>query len=206
MSELATAPDVRAPLGECYSIIGALWSSAADVDVAGARNEAAGIVEWLADVNPQAALPLSRFLHEAPISDEAYIDLFELDPQCALYLGSHAFDEPKTCAGAGVSDRNDYMIELVGVYRHFGHAPNANELPDYLPLMAEFLAMTVESADDPVRGKFINDYLLPYLPPLRARLEEIGTPYLHLLDALERVIRHDITAGANERSRVSHVE
>jgi len=111
-----------------------------------------------------------------------------LDPQCPLYLGSHTYDEPTTCATAAVSDRNEYMIELGGIYSHFGRKTNGKELPDYLPLMVDFLSLTTKSKDDPVRGKFINEYILPFLPPMRARLEELKTPYLHLFDALGKVI------------------
>ena len=80
------------------------------------------------------------------------------------------------------------MIELGGIYRHFWRKTNGKELPDYLPLMVNFLSLTTESKDDPVRGKFINEYILPFLPPMRARLEELKTPYLHLFDALGKVI------------------
>ncbi|MEE8326150.1 MAG: hypothetical protein V3R58_03845, partial [candidate division NC10 bacterium] len=89
---------------------------------------------------------------------------------------------------AAVSDRNGYMIELTGIYRHFGQVLDGTELPDYLPLMVEFLSLTVESRDDPVRGKLIDEYMVPFLPPMRSRLEELKTPYLHLLDALVRVM------------------
>lgn len=193
-------PGERTRLGDCYSVIGGLWCSSADVDVDEAREEASAAVEWLEHVDKESAVSLSRFLREAPISEETYIELFELDPKCALYLGSHVFDEPTTCAGAGVSDRNGYMIELLGVYRHFGRAPNGNELPDYLPLMVEFLSMTVQSSEDPVREKFVKEYVLPFLPPMRKRLKDIGTPYLHLLEAFERIVNHDLRT-----SQGSHV-
>ena len=140
----------------------------------------------------ESAKLLSIFLKEETISDEDYIDLFELQPKCPLYLGSHTFDEPQTCANAAVSDRNEYMIELIGIYRHFGQSINGGELPDYLPLMVDFLSLTAESKDDPIRGKFIDEYILPFLPPIRSRLEELETPYLHLLNALEKVIDFDL--------------
>jgi nitrate reductase delta subunit len=83
------------------------------------------------------------------------------------------------------------MIELVGIYRHFGQALDGKELPDFLPLMVEFLSLTVESRDDPVRAKLIDEYMVPFLPPMRSRLEELETPYLHLLGALERLMSAD---------------
>lgn len=191
-------------LQQVYALIAELLCSPMDVDEARVRECQAPALETLGNLDSGAEASLSRFL-EQPVSEEVYTDLFELDPRCALYLGSHTFPEPTSCAQAGVSDRNGYMIELGGVYRHFGFSPNGAELPDYLPLMVEFLALTAGS-EDPIRAKFIEESVLPFLPPLRGKLEELGTPYLHLLDALERVLRLDLLAGpkAGAAHGVSH--
>ncbi len=71
------------------------------------------------------------------------------------------------------------------------------ELADYLPLMMEFLALSAESKD-PIRDKLIREYILPYLPPMRSKLEELKTPYLYLLDALERTLKFDLENGTRE--------
>ncbi len=177
-------------LTDFYALIAELWCGppVADAISENLQKDAEEMVKKLESIDKEAAMLLSNFLSENAIAEEDYIDLFELDPQCALYLGSHSYDEPKTCANAAVSDRNGYMIELVGIYRHFGQMPNGTELPDYLPLMVDFLSLTVELKNDPVRQKFIDEYLLPYLPPMRSRLEALRTPYLYLLDAMEKVI------------------
>jgi nitrate reductase delta subunit len=173
-----------------YALIAELWCGppVANAISENLQKDAESMVKKLESIDKEAAMLLSSFLSENAIAEEDYIDLFELDPQCALYLGSHSYDEPQTCANAAVSDRNEYMIELVGIYRHFGQTPNGKELPDYLPLMVDFLSLTVESKDDPVRQKFIDEYLLPYLPPMRSRLEALRTPYLYLFDAMEKVV------------------
>lgn len=186
--------------GDAYAVLAELWCNPQDTDVEELRRRAAAVVADLDALDAPASAALRRFLdHE--IAEEDYIELFELDPRCALYLGSHSFDEPKTCAQAGVSDRNGYMIELRGMYGHLGLTPDRSELPDYLPLMIEFLALTAES-DDPVRQKLIAEYMLPFLPPMRARLEELQSHYTHLLDALERVLRADADLEAAEANRV----
>jgi len=177
---------------EGYAVLADLWCSPRDTDSAEVRGRAADLLPELERVDPEAAAALERFLGN-PVSEEEYVELFELDPKCPLYLGSHRFDEPKTCAQAAVSDRNGYMIELLGIYRHLGLTPNGNELPDYLPLMVEFLALTAGS-DDPVREKLVREYILPFLPAIRTRLEELHSPYAHLLDAMERVLRLDADA------------
>ena len=179
---------------DVYALIGELWCSPpeADTERAKTKKDAERVLAGLETVDEKSAKLLSIFLKEETISDEDYIDLFELQPQCPLYLGSHTFDEPKTCANAAVSDRNEYMIDLIGIYRHFGQSIDGGELPDYLPLMIDFLSLTADSKDDPIRGKFINEYIMPFLPPIRSRLEELETPYLHLLNALEKVIDFDL--------------
>ncbi len=173
-----------------YALIAELWCGPPVEDAISDKlqKEAEEMVKKLEPFDKEAATLMSSFLSENAIAEEDYIDLFELDPQCALYLGSHSYDEPKTCANAAISDRNEYMIDLVGIYRHFGQSPNGTELPDYLPLMLDFLALTAESKDDPIREKLIDEYLLPYLPPMRSRLEQLQTPYLNLFDAMEKVI------------------
>jgi nitrate reductase delta subunit len=153
---------------------------------------------------------LRKFLEENTISDESYIDLFELDPQCALYLGSHKYDEPKMCANAAVSDRNKYMIELKAIYKHFRKIPDEKELPDYLPLMIDFLSLTIESKDDSVRGKFIKEYLLPFLPLIHSKLKELKTPYVYLIDALDKIINIDLKTNpmlkkSEQKMEESHV-
>ncbi len=195
-------------LKDVYTVIAELWCSPPEDDPTrqGIRNNAGAVAERLKGVEEEGAKSLSMFLREDDISDEDYIDLFELDPQCALYLGSHSYDEPKTCANAAMSDRNEYMIDLSGVYKHFGQMPNGRELPDYLPLMVDFLSLTTEANDDPVRDKFIEEYFLPYLPPLRTRLEELKTPYLFLLDALEKVVNLETKTQPPSEPRDQKVE
>ncbi|MCP4245347.1 MAG: hypothetical protein GY772_32825 [bacterium] len=181
---------------DAYALIAELWCSPPETDAEREEiaKDAGRVIGGLESIDKESALLLSTFLEENAISEEDYIDLFELQPKCSLYLGSHTYDEPKTCANAAVSDRNGYMIELVGIYKHFGKAPDGSELPDFLPLMVEFLSLTVESGDDPVRGKLINEYIVPFLPPMRSRLEELETPYLHLLGALEKLMSIDLKA------------
>jgi len=183
-------------LRDVYAALAELWSSPQDIDqekADGLISEALARWESIDEAGPTC---LSRFL-QAPVPETDYVDLFELDPRCPLYLGSHTFDEPTTCAGAATSDRNGYMLELGGIYKHFGMTLNGKELADYLPLMMEFLALSAES-EDPIRDKLIREYILPYLPPMRSKLEELKTPYLYLLDALERTLKLDLEIGTRE--------
>ena len=181
-------------LKDVYSLIAELWSSPAENNKNREKimKDAQKVIRKLKNINSESAVLLSKFLNENKISEEDYIDLFELDPQCPLYLGSHTYDEPKTCANAAVSDRNKYMIELSAIYKHFGKSANGKELSDFLPLIIDFLSLTVESNTDSVRGKLIREYLLPFLPPMRSKLKELKTPYVYLIDALSNIMNIDL--------------
>ncbi len=200
--------DGKEILIDVYALIAESWYSPPEADAKREeiKKDAEEVIERLESIDKESAILLSRFLRENAISEEDYIDLFELDPKCPLYLGSHTYDEPKTCANAAVCDRNGYMIELTGIYKHFGRMPNGKELPDYLPLMVDFLSLTAESNDDPVREKFLREYFLPFLPPMRSRLEELKTPFLYLLDALEKVINIELTTRPLSKQRNQTVE
>ncbi len=195
-------------LTDVYALIAELWCSPPEADATreSIKKDAEDVVKSLESIDKESAKLLSSFLREDAIAEEDYVDLFELEPQCALYLGSHSYAEPKTCANAAVSDRNGYMIELTGIYKHFGKMPNGKELPDYLPLMVDFLSLTADSNDDPVREKFIEEYLLPFLSPMRSRLEELKTPYLYLLDALQKVINLESKTQILPKKREQTVE
>ena len=181
-------------LKDVYSLIAELWNSPPENNKnrEKIKKDAEKVIKKLKNINSESAVLLSKFLNENKISEEDYIDLFELDPQCPLYLGSHTYDEPKTCANAAVSDRNKYMIELSAIYKHFGKSTNGKELSDFLPLVVDFLSLTVESNTDPVRGKLIREYLLPFLPPMRSKLKELKTPYVYLIDALSNIMKTDL--------------
>ena len=128
-----------------YKLMSDLWCSPSEANIANIKKDSENVIKKLEEVNKEAAILLQKFIEEKTISEESYIDLFELDPKCPLYLGTHSYDEPKTCAGAGVSDRNKYMIELRAIYKHFEKIADEKELPDYLPLMIDFLSLTINS-------------------------------------------------------------
>ncbi len=199
-------------LKDVYSLMAELWCSPSEMNAKKdeIKKDTKGVIKKLENINKESAILLRKFLEENTISDESYIDLFELDPQCALYLGSHKYDEPKMCANAAVSDRNKYMIELKAIYKHFRKIPDEKELPDYLPLMIDFLSLTIESKDDSVRGKFIKEYLLPFLPLIHSKLKELKTPYVYLIDALDKIINIDLKTNpmlkkSEQKMEESHV-
>jgi nitrate reductase delta subunit len=184
---------ISTELRRVLACISELWCNPQDFIKDITLKEAANVSDLLKHIDNDAGSSLETFLKENQFDEEKYIESFELDPKCSLYLGSHVFEEPQSCSQAATSDRNDYMIELSAIYRHFGFELMGNELPDYLPLIIEFLSLIVYR-DDPIKIKLINEYILPYLPPLHSKLEAIKSPYIHLLITLENLIKHLVNA------------
>ncbi|MBI5310148.1 MAG: hypothetical protein HZB14_03820 [Actinobacteria bacterium] len=126
------------------------------------------------------------------VAVEDYLALLELNPRCPLYLGSYQFDEPTTCAAAGVSDRNQYMIEIGNIFKHFGLEIGA-EMPDFLPAVVEFLALTAGARGDDaaLRLRFIERMIWPGVRLFAQKLATEDTPYSHLAEALSDCLRHE---------------
>ena len=136
-------PEPTEALASTYSTIAEWLLYPEEIDPATIDAEAADAAEGAARrVDLRAAAHLRAFWEQrGSVGPEAYLALLELDPRAPLYLRSYQFAEPTTCGSLGVSDRNQYMLEIGNVYRHFGFQI-ARELPDYLPAMTEFLALS----------------------------------------------------------------
>lgn len=154
--------------------------------------------EEAARIDPEVAGHLRAF-HQTrhTVGPEEYLNLLELNPRCPLYLGSYQFPEPTTCSQAGISERNQYMLEIANIYRHFGWEIK-RELPDYLPAMVEFLAVSAEiiegRGDAELRLRFIEKLVLPGVEQFAEKLEAEGGPYSDLAQALVRCLRHEVGA------------
>lgn len=147
---------------------------------------------------PEARLLDAFLAHERAFDPEEYLDVLELAPPCPLYLGAYLFEEPASCRGAGMSGRNAYMLELKATYRHFGLEPDAGEMADFLPLLAEFLAMTTEDAANDAAGvrlRLLERMVAPALPEMRERLERYESPYAEVIDFLAFLVADDTLAA-----------
>ncbi len=80
-----------------------------------------------------AAAALLQYLRTTPKMDaqEAYTATFDFDAECSLSLAWHRFGDTAGRAAA--------LVELQQIYRAEGCKP-VDELPDYAPLMLEFMA------------------------------------------------------------------
>lgn len=74
-----------------------------------------------------------------------YVETFDLTPDHALYLTHHLFEEQDRNRGMTLATLKEY-------FRHAGFEVDAGELPDYLPLILEY----VSTLDDKViAGSFL---------------------------------------------------
>ena len=140
--------------------------------------------------------PIKDFLkNPASTSNDEYINTLEITPPCPLYLGTYLFDEPNSCRGAGMSGRNNYMMELSGIYNHFGFQLNVKELADYLPVILNFLSVSLAQEEKDsigIRRRFMEHHLLIGLPAMLESLEKYESPYGSLIEALVVILGEDL--------------
>lgn len=150
----------------------------------------------LQDAPPVFSAPIETFL-AAPASqnDEEYVATLELTPLAPLYLGSYLYDEPDSCRGAGMSGRNGYMLELANIYRHFGVEFVSRELADFVPVIVEFLGISLEREDEDrvgLRRYFVETLLLNGIESLLSALRKCDSPYVSLVEALRVALAQDV--------------
>jgi nitrate reductase delta subunit len=108
----------------------------------------AALPEIGASIDREAKLPrrerraLSALIAELGASDlidaqERYVDLFDRGRATALNLFEHVHGESR--------DRGQAMVDLKATYAQAGLVLSANELPDYLPVLLEFLSTQPEA-------------------------------------------------------------
>ena len=65
-------------------------------------------------------------------TEERYVELFDRGRATSLHLFEHLHGESR--------DRGDAMVELKRLYEHAGFELSTGELPDYLPVVLEYLS------------------------------------------------------------------
>lgn len=106
---------------------------------------------------------------------EDYVALFDRGRSLSLLLFEHVHGEARA--------RGQAMVDLLQQYQAAGLELSVKELPDYIPLYLEYLA--TRSEDEAAQG--LGD-VHPILALLSARLQERGSPYHLLFDALLAMI------------------
>ena len=150
----------------------------------------------LAGMPETVAAPLQAFF-AAPnsFSTAEYVPTLELAPLVPLYVGAHLYDEPASCRSAGMSDRNGYMLELNNIYRHFGVEFEGREMADFVPVVIEFLGLSLEREDRDqigLRRYLFETKLFDGFEILLAALHKCESPYAFLVEALTPALAIDI--------------
>jgi nitrate reductase molybdenum cofactor assembly chaperone len=111
-----------------------------------------------------SAKPLSQW-------QEFYVQLFDYSRSVSLYLFEHVHGDSK--------DRGQAMVDLIDSYSEMGLALTRSELPDYLPVFLEFLALQPKSK----ASEYLAD-VIDIVGFIHKKLDEKENPYKHLLNAL----------------------
>lgn len=98
-----------------------------------------------------------------------YVDTFDLRRRCALYLTYYRYGDTRK--------RGMSMLAFKTAYRTAGFIPSDDELPDYLPMVLDFAALTS-------RGESMLRAHRADLELLRRALTQAQTPYVDVLDAV----------------------
>ncbi len=141
-----------------------------------------------------AALPPGRarevlagftaYLRSRPLLrlQEEYSRHFDLNAAASPHLTYHRCGDGR--------DRGAALVELLRLYHGAGYEPATRELPDYLPLVLEFLAI----CPPPDRTWLAREYR-PQIEALADRLGKAGTPYGPLLAVVVANLGSDDTGG-----------
>ncbi len=102
---------------------------------------------------------------------EEYTRAFDLNPATCLNLTYHQLGNSR--------ERGQALAELIQRYRNAGYETPTDELPDYLPMMLEFLSVC-----SPESGKgLVENFEVP-LRQVAEQLRKMGSPYAGLLEAV----------------------
>jgi nitrate reductase molybdenum cofactor assembly chaperone NarJ/NarW len=120
-----------------------------------------------------ACTDLMGYLESQPLLSlqEEYTRTFDLNPSTSLNLTFHQLGESRK--------RGHALAELIQVYRNAGYETSTDELPDYLPMVLEFLSICPSEAGKRVLVTFEDS-----LRKMADRLRGMKSPYAGLMDAL----------------------
>lgn len=117
---------------------------------------------------------LTRFIDTAAASpdlDRRYVNTFDLKRKCSLYLTYYANGDTRK--------RGTALVTILEAYRAAGWEFDAQELPDYLPAVLEFSAMS----DSEIAAALLSSHR-EGVEVLRAALEGMDSPWADIVRAV----------------------
>lgn len=121
-------------------------------------------------------LTLLDHMANTPLTDlqAAYVKTFDLTPEHSLHMTHHLFGDDND------KNRGPALIDLGELYKDYGVKVMTNELPDYLPLVLEFVAFLEEDE----ATAFLSD-ANKVLTVLTNNLNKAKSPYAPLLSIVK---------------------
>lgn len=158
-----------------YRALGALLTYPTDALIAALPEiRAAFVEEGLLSAPHVAAIDkLIATLDGADLMDlqDDYIRLFDRTRSLSLHLYEHLYGEAR--------ERGQAMVRLQTLYKFHGFSHTSAELPDYLPLFAEFLSLMPDRT-----ARTILSDAAPTIEALHQRAAKRETPYAAVFAAL----------------------
>ncbi len=151
------------------------------------------VVETVTD--QQRRQLLQSFLDYAEVTpllklQETYTAAFDLEPAASLYLTYHLLGDSE--------DRGKALAKLLWVYHREGFDAAIGELPDYLPMMLEFLALCPEPEDATLLWS-----CLGRVNGVAEHLQKKSHPYAGLVRLVDTIVQpgmQDITADISKEA------
>lgn len=144
------------PTRALFEGLDALDAAAAEVRPRPQSRKLAGFLAWLRATAPTAVA-------------QHYVETFDLRRRCALYLTYYRFGDTRL--------RGMSMLAFKAAYRAEGLVPTEDELPDYLPMVLDFAAVSP-------RGEQLLVTHRADLELLLRGLREAKSPYADIVDAV----------------------
>lgn len=109
---------------------------------------------------------------DATEAKSRYVQTFDLAAEHSLHLTHHIFGEEKT--------RGPALIDLSEYLKSYGFKHDEKELPDFLPLILEFISLLDESE----ATVFLGD-TSKVLKVIAGNLDKAGSPYAKLIHIID---------------------
>lgn len=144
-----------------------------DADVAAARADIAAEVAALPGGPVREALErfAAGWTGDQTELAARYVETFDLRRRASLYLTYYAHGDTR--------ERGMALLRLKKLYRAAGLPMDSTELPDHLTVMLAFAALA-----PPGHGAALLAEHRPAIELLRLSLQDLSSPYAHVLDAL----------------------
>jgi nitrate reductase delta subunit len=113
---------------------------------------------------------------------ETYTATFDLNPATCLNLTYHKWGDAR--------ERGSALVDFHHLYHNGGYEAASRELPDYLPMILEFLSVNQQQNS----FSLFEDYC-EQVEDIRSRLLETGSPYAGLFGIVLEIISEPHATG-----------